>query len=183
MASNRADSLQDTIATLRVLLLDALQAGLFLSEDATWRPHHTGEILYFADRVFGIERPAVLVLAPEIIAEIITESVESDFRSYVIIGGQLADGVDLGEGHATRTSRMANTGENYWATFVLDNAILVTAGTPLSWCRLVGEVLNAQQPSPFVQRRICHKCHALSDYYTTVCGSCGHALTLTGPLS
>ena len=176
-------SIEETIATLRVLLLDALQAGLFISEEANWHPHHSGEILYFADRSFGVEKPAVLVLATELSGEIVTESVESDFRSYVLIGGRLADGVELGQGQATRAAHMANSGENYWATFVLDHEILVTTGTPLSWCRLVGEVLNAQMPSPFAQCRVCHKCHALNDYFKTVCGSCGHPLTLTGPLS
>jgi ribosomal protein L40E len=183
MVVNQAVLVEQTIPTLRSILLEALQAGMFLAEDATWRPHHSGEILYFADRVFGIERPAVLVLAPEITREIITDSVESDFRSYVVVGGWLSDGVDLGRGYATRVSRMSSAGENYWATFVLDDAVLVTAGTPLSWCRLVGEVLNAQMSSPFVQRRICHRCHALNDYFTTVCGSCGHTLTLTGRLT
>lgn len=176
------DSVDQYIVTLRSLLLEALQAGLFLSDDAGWRPHHNGEILYFADRVFGIERPAVLVLAPEISSEIVTESIESDFRSYVIIGGQLAQDVDLGKGHATRVARMVNTGENYWATFVVTNSILVTAGSPLSWCRLVGEVVNAQMPTPFIQRRICHSCHALNDYFTANCEKCGRPITLTGPL-
>jgi hypothetical protein len=171
------------IQLFRSLLLEALQAGLFLSETADWRPHHTGEILYFADRVFGVERPAVLVLTPEITGAILTESVESDFRSYIIIGGKSAPDVDLGKAQATRIARMANTGENYWAAFVLENSILVTAGSPLSWCRLVGEVVNAQMTTPFVQRRVCHSCNALNDYYSANCVKCAKPLTLTGPLS
>lgn len=183
MSSRKIEVSEQYIPTLRILLLEALQAGLFLSSDAAWRPHHSGEILYFADRVFGIERPAVLVLAPEITSAIVSESVESDFRSYVVIGGRLADGVDLGKGQATRSARMANTGENYWATFVLENLIQVTAGSPLSWCRLITEVVNAQMPTPFVQRRVCHSCHALNDYFTANCEKCGRPLTLTGRLT
>jgi hypothetical protein len=182
MGDNSAGMIEKDIATLRILLLDALQAGLFLSEDAAWRPHHGGEILYFADRVFGIERPAVLVLSSEITDDILTDAVESDFRSYIMIGGQLAEGVDIGGGSAMRAKRMINTGENYWATFILEGDILVTVGTPLSWCRLVGEVLNAQMSSPFVQQRVCSHCHGLSEYHTSTCGKCGQPLTLTGKL-
>ena len=179
MTAQLVDPVDQYITTLSLLLKEALQAGLFLSAGADWRPHHDGQILYFADRVFGVEKPAVLVLTRDITQEILTESVESDFRSYIIIGGRLADGVDLGKGHATRSARMVNTGENYWATFVFDKLVLVAAGTPLSWCRLVGEVVNAQVPTPFVQRRICHNCHALNDYFTANCGRCGKPLTLT----
>src|SRR5689334_5282930 len=68
------DSNTQHIQLFRSLLLEALQAGLFLSETAGWRPHHSGEILYFADRAFGVERPAVLVLTPEITSAILAES-------------------------------------------------------------------------------------------------------------
>ncbi len=177
--------LKESYANLHDLLLEALQAGMFLAPDANWRPHHTGEILYFADRVFGIERPAVLVLAEELTPDIVTESVESDFRSYVIIGAKLGSDVALGKAHAVRASRISQTdlSEHYWAAFVLEGAVLVTLGTPLSWCRLVGEVLNAQMPTPFVQRKICHNCLVLNDYHATACTNCKQPLTLTGRLS
>jgi ribosomal protein L40E len=182
MGKNETDLIEEEIATLRALLLEALQAGLFLSEDATWRPHHNGEILYFADRAFGIERPAVLVLSKDLTDEILSDSVQSDFRSYVVIGGRLTPEVDLGGYCAMRAVRMVDSGENYWASFVLDGNILATAGTPLSWCRLVGEVLNAQVSAPFVQQRLCSRCHALNAYRNSVCERCGKPLTLTGKL-
>jgi len=176
---------RESFANLRALLLEALQAGMFLSREATWRPHFTGEILYFADRVFGVERPAVLVLAEELTTEIVDNAAESDFRSTALIGLTLAPGVELGQARATRAARIAETdvGEHYWATFVLDNAILVTHGTPLSWCRLVGEVMNAQISTPFVQRKICQHCHALNDYHARVCANCQTPLSLTGKLT
>lgn len=179
MARSDPDTISQAVLNLRVLLLDALQAGLFLPDAASWRPHYSGEILYFADRAFGLERPAVLVLAELVTGEIVAESTDNDFRSYIVVGGRLGPGVDLGKGHSTRIARMANTGENYWATFVLEDALLVAHGTPLSWCRLVGEVLNAQISTPFVQRKICGKCHGINTYYARDCESCGQALTLT----
>lgn len=174
--------ISQSIVTLRVLLLDALMAGKYLSTGAEWRPHYTGEVLYFADRVLGVERPAVLVLAEEVTEAMVQESVESDFRSYVIVGGRLSEGVDLGKSRLLRVGHTGEMGEHYWATFLLDGEVLVTLGTPLSWCRLVGEILNAHLPTPFVQRRICAYCHALNEYRAGVCVKCGKGLMATGRL-
>lgn len=174
--------LQRSLSNLRVLLVDALVAAKYLSPDASWHPHYTGGILYFADRVIGEERPAVLVLADDVTNDIVSESVESDFRSYVIVGATLNPGVDLGKSRARRLARAESLDEHYWATFILDNAILVTLGTPLSWCRLIGEILNAQMPTPFVQRRICAHCHALNDYTSRRCNQCQQPLMATGRL-
>jgi len=177
--------INESIGNLKVLLLEALQAGMFLSADASWRPHLTGEILYFADRVFGVERPAVLVIANELSVEIVTDSVEGDFRSIIVVGGSMPLDVELGKARSTRAARIKETdvGEHYWAAFVLTDAILVTHGTPLSWCRLVGEVMNAQITAPFVQRKICPNCLALNEYHTSVCANCKQAITLTGKLT
>src|SRR5689334_18412625 len=101
--------LEESYANLRILLLEALQAGLFISSDVAWRQHDTGEILYFADRVFGVERPAVLVLAREITASLVTESVESDFRSYIVVGATVAADVALGKARNTRAERIGKT--------------------------------------------------------------------------
>lgn len=175
-------SSEQSIANLRVLLLEALQAGMFVPEGSNWLPHHSGEVLYFADRAFGIERPAVLVLTNEIAQEILTDSVDNDFRSYIVVGARLASNVDLGGSRTSRAAYMAETGEQYWAIFVLENEILVAHGTPLSWCRLVAEVLNAQVDRPFVQQKICSQCNSLNPYHSSRCGNCGHPLTLTGKL-
>jgi hypothetical protein len=179
--SDRQDlsKLTKHIIRLKDLLREGLEAGLFVSPGATWRSHFNGEVLYFADRVFGIEKPAVLVVADEISPEIITASVESDYRSYVVIGGWLSDSVDLGSSRLVRIDSVKDLGEHYWATFVLQDGILVNLGTPLSWCRLVGEILNTQFSTPFVQRRVCGKCHALNEYHTSVCHHCRAPLMLT----
>jgi hypothetical protein len=180
-APNR-EWLKHSLADLRVLLLDALAAAKYLPPNATWRPHHNGEVVYFADRVFGDERPAVLVLVEEVTNEIIAESAEGDFRSYVIVGATLSPSVDLGKNRTERLRHAEKLSEHYWATFVLDDAILVTLGTPLSWCRLVGEILNAHMPSPFVQRRVCAYCHALNAYTDKACTRCQKPLMATGRL-
>lgn len=174
--------LKRSLADLRVLLLDALAAAKYLPPNAAWRPHHNGEVVYFADRVFGDERPAVLVLVDEVTSEIVSESAEGDFRSYVIVGATLNPAVDLGKNRTERLKHTEKISEHYWATFILDNAILVTLGTPLSWCRLVGEILNAHMPSPFVQRRVCAYCHALNAYTDKACTRCQKPLMATGRL-
>ncbi len=176
------DRLNRSLADLRVLLLDVLMAAKYLPSNAEWRPHYTGEVVYFADRVFGDERPAVLVLVDEVTNEIIAESSEGDFRSYVIVGARLDPTVDLGKHRTQRLGHAEKLSEHYWATFILDNAILVTLGTPLSWCRLVGEILNAHMPSPFVQRRVCAYCHALNAYTDKACVQCRKPLMATGRL-
>lgn len=174
--------LQHSLADLRVLLLDALAAAKYLPSNAEWRPHHNGEVVYFADRVFGDERPAVLVLVDEVTTDIIAEAAEGDFRSYVIVGARLNPTVDLGKYRTERLKHTEKLNEHYWATFILDNAILVTLGTPLSWCRLIGEILNAHMPSPFVQRRVCAYCHALNAYTDKACARCRKPLMATGRL-
>ncbi len=176
--------LDESYANLRILLLEALQAGLFISPDVTWRPHDSGEILYFADRVFGVERPAVLVLAREITQSLVNESVESDFRSYIIVGATVGSTVALGKARQIRAERIgkSDVGEHYWGIFSLHDAVLVTLGSPLSWCRLVGEVMNAQMPAPFVQRKICNNCMEINEYHASVCMNCKYPLTLTGKL-
>lgn len=176
--------LEESYDNLRSLLLEALQAGLFIAPDTTWRQHESSEILYFADRVFGVERPAVLVLAREVTNEMVSESVDSDYRSYIVVGAVLGSSVQLGRARETRARRVAQTefGEHYWGVFTLDGAILVTLGSPLSWCRLVGEVMNAQMPAPFVQRKVCNNCMEINEYHTPKCTNCGHPLTLTGKL-
>jgi hypothetical protein len=174
--------LKRSLADLRVLLLDALAAAKYLPPTAEWRPHHNGEVIYFADRVFGDERPAVLVLVDEVTSEIIAESAEGDFRSYVVVGARLDPTVDLGKKRIERLKNAEKLNEHYWATFILDNAILVTLGTPLSWCRLIGEILNAHMPSPFVQRRVCAYCHALNAYSGKACTRCQKPLMATGRL-
>ncbi|MBN1430632.1 MAG: hypothetical protein JXB07_19835 [Anaerolineae bacterium] len=172
----------DSLTDLRVLLLDALVAARYLPADVHWRPHHSGEAVYFADRVFSDERPAVLVLVDEVTEDIISESVKSNFRSYVVVGATLNPNVDLGKSRIKRLKNAENLNEHYWATFILKDAILVTLGTPLSWCRLIGEILNAHMPTPFVQRRICAYCHALNGYTDRACTQCKKPLMATGRL-
>lgn len=174
--------LQHSLADLHVLLLDALAAAKYLPANAAWRPHYDGEVVYFADRVFGDERPAVLVLVDEVTDDIIAESAEGGFRSYIIVGATLNPSVDLGKRRLERLKHAEKLSEHYWATFILDNAILVTLGTPLSWCRLIGEILNAHMPSPFVQRRVCAYCHALNAYSGKACTRCQKPLMATGRL-
>jgi hypothetical protein len=174
--------LTNSLADLRVLLLDALIAARYLPSDALWRSHHTGHAVYFADRVFGDERPAVLALVDEVTDEVVAESVAGGFRSYIVVGATLNPKVDLGKSRLERLQRTQTLDEHYWATFILDNAILVALGTPLSWCRLVGEILNAHMPSPFVQRRICAYCHALNTYTSRACEHCKKPLMATGRL-
>ncbi|MBN1312717.1 MAG: hypothetical protein JXB30_14975 [Anaerolineae bacterium] len=173
---------ESRLADLRVLLLDALVAARYLPVDTRWHSHYTGEVVYFADRVFGDERPAVLVLADEVTNDIITDSVTGDFRSYVIVGATLSPDVDLGKSRIERLKHAESLNEHYWATFILQDAILVTLGTPLSWCRLIGEILNAHMPAPFVQRRVCAYCHALNEYSDKACKRCNKQLMATGRL-
>ena len=169
------------LASLRTLLLDALEAGKFVPHGQAWQPHFSGEMLHFDDHIVGERRSGCLVLAREITAEMVETSVTSTYHSYVLVGGWLGADVDLGRARFTRSRRGAKSG-HYWAAFVLEDAILVTAGSPPSSCRLIGEVVNLQMATPFVQRRVCGQCHALNSYHATRCGRCGIVLTATGRL-
>ncbi len=169
------------LASLRTLLLDALEAGKFVPRNQAWQPHFSGEMLYFDDHMVGGRRSGCLVLAGEITAEMVEASVASAYHSYILVGGWLGADVDLGRARFTYSQRGTKSG-HYWATFVLEDAVLVTAGFAPSSCRLIGEVINLQMATPFVQRRVCGQCHALNSYHATRCGRCGTVLTATGRL-
>ncbi len=169
------------LVVLRVLLRDALSAGKYLSSNEDWKPHHDGEKLDFFDHGTSVQRPGRLVLADELSAPVVAESVASDLRSYVLVGARLGPSVDAGRARSERLRHAAER-EHYWAVFVLDGAILVSIGTPPSSCRLIGEVVNLQMATPFVQRRVCARCHALNDYHVVACARCGNRLSATGRL-
>jgi hypothetical protein len=177
------DFLRRSLQILRTLLYDALEAGKHLPPEADWKPHLSGERLPFGDRPEDGSAPGVLILVDEITNEIVAESVNSNCPCYVIVGATLDEAVDLGTSRAKRLEKVAGRDTHYWATFVLDNTVLVTLGNPPSSCRLIGEVLNLQMPTPFVQRRVCASCHALNDYHSPICHRCKKPLLATGRLA
>lgn len=168
--------------TLRVLLFDALEAGGYLPIIASWSKHHNGEILYFREKSLDIERTGKLVLVDTISDAIIRDSISIEHPIYVVVGGRLGDNVDLGKWRAQRVADIQSVDRHYWATFVLEGSILVTLGMPPSPCRLIGEVLNLQTPTPFIQSRICPSCHSINSYHSVRCAKCSQPLHATGRL-
>ncbi len=171
--------LVNRLADLKALLYDALEAGKYLAPGAEWQPYLEGESLSFRDRGPGHEIPGLLIVAPTITADIATASVMGDCPTCVLIGATLAPQVDLGALRVERVRR-EEPEPHYWAVFVLAGATLVTLGTPPSSCRLIGEMLNAQMSTPFVQSRVCAHCHALNDYHARHCVRCHRPLMATG---
>jgi hypothetical protein len=167
---------------LRILLLEALQAGKYSAGASGWQPHTGAEALPFEDRVRGVRHTGILVLTSQITQPLMDDSILSELHSYVIVAPSSRPEVDLGTARADRIQRMQANGidDHYWAVFLLRGTAMVTIGTPPSSCRLIGEVLNLQMPSPFVQQRVCSDCHALNGYHAAVCERCGMPLSATG---
>lgn len=174
-------AIREALAALRVLLVDALSAGKYLSPGAHWQPYHNGEVLDFEDYSAGERRPGQLVLARELTPAIARASVKTATRSQILLAGWLEPSVELGQIRAARNHRMRGL-DHYWAAYVIEDSILVTSGAPPSSCRLIGEIINLQMPVPFVQCRVCPHCHTLNTYYCTNCSACGRALAQTGSL-
>lgn len=172
--------IREALAYLQVLLFDALQAGSYLAPGEGWQPGPGGGMtLTFTDRAAGHQHPGRLVFAEHITPQAVKTSINNSDRSCVLLGGWLDDAVKLGEARYRRTEH-TDGAEQYWATYVLDKTILVASGAPSSACRLIGEIINLQMPTPFVQRRICPHCYTLNTYYSRRCTACGHSLAATG---
>lgn len=176
------DSHVKLLRSLRALLVDTLEAGRYLPPEAKWEPHNNGELLCFRDRSLDAEHPGALVLAEEVTQAIASSSVDNPYASYIVVGARVNEEVDLGKSRLERLRHVKSLETHYWATYVLENSVLVTLGTPPSPCRLIGEVLNLQAPMPFVQSRICAHCYALNDYHSLICTRCNKPLTVTGRL-
>jgi hypothetical protein len=177
------DTHRQTLALLRVLILDALDAGKYLAPGAGWEPYHGGQRLAFRDRRLTGELSGALVMADCVTGAMFNDADAVEFGSLVIVGASLAGDVDLGEVRAHRQTLGSPHREVYWAVFVLQDSILVTIGGPPSSCRLISDILNAQMGKPFVQRRVCAYCHALNEYHTRSCIRCGKLIVSTGRLN
>jgi len=176
-----AQMIREALAALRVLLVDALSAGKYLPPGANWQPYANGEVLEFEDTSAGERRPGQLVLAYELTPAIARASVAAPPRSQILLAGWLDPSVELGQVRAARNRRMYGL-DHYWAAYVIEDSVLVSSGPPPSSCRLIGEIINLQMPTPFVPCRICSNCHTLNTYYCTNCSACGHPLAQTGSL-
>lgn len=173
-------AIREAIAYLRVLLFDALQAGSYVPPGEGWQAGPGGGvILPFTDHA-GQQHPGWLLLAERLTPQAVELSINSPDRNYVLLGGWLDASVNLGQARYRRMQK-ANGAEQYWAAYVLDQTILIAAGAPSSACRLIGEIINLQMPTPFVQRRVCSHCYTLNTYYSRSCIACGHSLAATGP--
>ena len=177
------DVYRQTLALLRVLILDALDAGKYLHPDPKWEPYHGGQRLVFRDRRLTQELPGALVMADRVVREMLYDADAVDFGSLLIVGASLAGDVDLGKARTHRQTLGSPHKEVYWAVFVLQGSILVTIGGPPSSCRLISEIINAQAGNPFVQRRVCAYCQSLNEYHTRNCVRCGRLIISTGRLN
>lgn len=173
------DEIAGALASLRVLLLDALRSGKYIQPGDGWQQHGEAHVLDFGDQTGSAFKPGRLVLAKWLSPEIVSASVDSGFHSYVMLGGWADPAVDLGRARSRHLALMQGL-DRYWAAYVLQNTMLVAAGAPPSSCRLLGEIINLQMPASFVQRRVCAVCHTLNSYFSPTCIACGRPLAATG---
>lgn len=186
--NTKSKSNRDTLLThfmqARTLLLYALDAGKFLSPDASWEPHPSNvEKLRFRDRTPSGEQNGLLVFSEEITGAVMAESITNDYSNYIVVGTYLGEGVRLGQIRAERVNHVSDPGLYYWATFVFEGSILVTLGNPSSACKLIGEILDLQLTKPFIQSRVCSYCYAINPYASRECQECGKPILVTGRLS